>query len=69
MNCPKCNYPQVCPCETCSKNRTSDRLKPWIWIADELIKCADCGFTASVDEWEKFEYDHYMLAETIKQER
>jgi len=53
MNCPECNYPQYCPCESCqARGKTPEGEKPWIWIDGEFIKCAKCGFTAHADWWE-----------------
>jgi hypothetical protein len=47
MNCPKCNYPQQCPCKNCNPS-----VKPWIQHGD-VIECAGCGFKAHSDWWER----------------
>ncbi len=56
MICPKCNYEQYCPCESC-KDKLPEGKKAWIWIDGELIKCGNCGFTHYVDWWEYKQYE------------
>jgi len=49
--CPKCGYPQYCPCDSCKKN-LPEGYKPWIWDeTGNLITCANCGLTMHEDEW------------------
>jgi hypothetical protein len=67
--CPKCNYPQYCPCDSC-KCRNVGELK-WVYSTDfainpvnkdklliDVIICGNCGLKMSGDQW---------LEEEIKQ--
>ena len=50
MVCPKCGYPQYCPCPSCADSLPSG-FNPWVWIDGEYIKCVGCGITKHADWW------------------
>ena len=53
-HCPKCGYPQYCPCKACTApdGFTPPGVKTWKWITGNgPIACGNCGFTASDDWW------------------
>ena len=58
VKCPKCDYPQYCPCEVCAKTNPNDML-PWIWVDGNLIRCASCGLTLHADQWLDIEVQEY----------
>jgi len=45
MNCPKCQYPQFCPCPFCSSNLPAKGATSWK-VQNQDISCSKCGFTA-----------------------
>ena len=50
--CPKCGYPQYCGCCESCRRRIPEGIHPYTWTEDgECIRCANCGFTAHVDQW------------------
>lgn len=53
MSCPLCEYPYVCPCESC-KDRNPN-LRKWIRLDDYLEACPCCGLTLSMDELEELD--------------
>jgi hypothetical protein len=55
--CPKCGHEQTCPCPACQKQWPTD--KPWIWVNEESIACAGCGYTALEDWWFEQELEQY----------
>lgn len=58
--CPKCEYLQLCPCDTCTERRNKlnkhQDINPWIWVDGEFMKCANCGHTGHASYWEDWEY-------------
>ena len=59
LACPKCGYPQYCPCDNC-KDRLPTEFKPWIYQPDgNSIACAGCGFIESIDYWEDLAFSVY----------
>jgi phage terminase large subunit GpA-like protein len=56
--CPKCGYKQISEID---KDNYPD-IKPMIDI-DYTSICANCGFEASMDMWESFEYSCWQLSE------
>jgi hypothetical protein len=70
--CPKCKYPQLCPCDACNRGKNDPRLK-WKNVSEycinpvneekiliDVIVCGNCGFKMSGDQW---------LEEEIKQNK
>ena len=55
-HCPRCGYPQYCGCDACKKD-VPEGMKPWVDVDGELIACANCGLTRSIDWWETLEVD------------
>ena len=53
--CPKCGGEQLCPCQYCD----NDGKVVWKWIDGEAIECGHCGWTASADVWQDYEYEYY----------
>ena len=67
MNCPKCDYPQYCPCKSCQDRGTMpEGFKPWVWIDGENLQCANCGFKARADWWEDRELRSYQASREDK---
>lgn len=69
MNCPQCDYPQVCPCKSCAQMRISKQIKPWIERMDDHIECVSCGFRRHVDWWENKaweEHNNYIAKKNNK---
>lgn len=51
LKCPKCDYPQYCPCKSCN-SKIPKSFKPWIFKNDENVHiCANCGSDADIDWW------------------
>ena len=52
--CPECNYPMYCGCENC-KDKIPEEYKPYYYFDigknSGVIKCYNCGFELSEDEW------------------
>ena len=57
MNCPKCGYPQTCPCPSCQARTPTS--KPWVWVDGEFIKCGNCDLVEHCDWWMDVEYEYY----------
>lgn len=57
MNCPKCNHEQTCPCASCQGRNPTE--KPWVWVNEHTISCAQCGLTESEDYWADLEFEQY----------
>ena len=56
MKCPKCGYPQFCPCTACKTHLINTKWKPWVPTEDgQAAECVECGFTASHDQWLEIE--------------
>lgn len=49
VHCPKCGYPQLCPCKYCHVY-DSKTLK-WEWVDGNTIACGRCHFSKPVDWW------------------
>ncbi len=58
MSCPKCNYEQYCPCESC-KGRLPKDKKAWVYLGNDIIKCGNCEYSAHIDWWETEELEQY----------
>jgi hypothetical protein len=60
MICPECGYEQECPCSNCqARLHKNSKIKPWIWVDGELIKCANCGLLKHADWWMDVEMKQY----------
>lgn len=55
--CPKCDYPQYCGCSSsyCRDILPVD-MSPQIELGGEVLGCAKCGFSATIDEWADIEF-------------
>ena len=59
MNCPKCNYPQYCPCEACRKSHGQEIV--WKNLYDgNILECGYCGHTMSEEDWLMEEWEQEM---------
>ena len=70
--CPKCGYPQVCPCPACTKRRKDKKTKPWKWALNKnTIICANCGLAKGEDWWENLDMECYKeeIKESIEKEK
>lgn len=57
VRCPRCGYPQYCPCDSCKKLLPKG-INPWVWVdasecngLDGVIECAGCGYRNHEDFW------------------
>lgn len=62
-HCPKCGYEQYCPCPNCIGEAIRKEKKPWINLEGDLIKCANCGYTAHCDKWLDHEWEEFKKSE------
>lgn len=59
--CPRCGYPQVCPCSSCVLHDPHNPHKRWTWERGDHIKCANCGLIEHIDYWEDWAYSCVKL--------
>jgi len=61
MYCPNCGYKQYCGCKSC-KDKVPKDMKSEIWDYDkDLVSCANCGLSASMDWWENLDLEVWEL--------
>lgn len=64
--CPKCLYPQYCPCDQCASG-VSKGFTPWVWDStQELVSCSGCGWTTDASSWEDESINQYQRGQIEK---
>jgi len=51
LTCPNCGYPQYCGCNACAPRIPAGFNPQKVCSDGEGYICANCGFTASCDQW------------------
>ena len=60
MVCPNCKTEYVCPCPSCAKTFSKNKI-PWISHDDDTESCPTCGLRKHLDEWLNEEGKQYNL--------
>jgi len=65
MTCPNCGVELDCPCSNCQGYRKRNgkiSTLLWEWVDGETMMCPVCGFSASADYWQDWEFNEYDKA-------